>query len=134
VDEALRLIHGSTVQYFPFVGHTEGHPTILQGTMDEIVDDARRIASLPGVHGLDLLAYRFAGAGDPVELASRVVKAVSVPVIAAGSIDSVARVRTMIGAGVWGFTVGSAIFQGAFIDQCVPAQVDAILQIEGVSA
>jgi uncharacterized protein related to proFAR isomerase len=134
VDDALPLLRGSAVQYFPFAGHTVGHPTILQGTMDEIVEDARRIASLPGVHGLDLLAYRFAGEGDPADLTRRVVNAVKVPVIAAGSIDSPARVRTMIGTGVWGFTVGSAIFQGAFVNQFMAAQVDTILQIEGVSA
>jgi uncharacterized protein related to proFAR isomerase len=134
VDDALALLRGSPVQYFPFAGHTVDHPTILQGTMDEIVDDARRIASLPGVHGLDLLAYRFAGQGDPADLTRRVVNAVNVPVIAAGSIDSPARVQAMIGTGVWGFTVGSAIFQGAFVNQFMAAQVNTIFQIEGVRA
>lgn len=134
VDDALKLLSGSQVQYFPFAGHTVGHPTSLEGTMDEIVEDARRIAALPGVHGLDLLAYRFVGEGDPVELTRRVVEAVGVPVIAAGSIDSVARVQAMNGTGIWGFTVGSAIFQGAFIDRLLAAQVDTIFQIGGVTA
>lgn len=134
VDDALSLLRGSDVRYFPFAGHTVGHPTILEGTMDEIVDDARRIASMPGVHGLDLLAYRFAGDGDPAELTASVVAAVNVPVIAAGSIDHEARVKAMIEAKTWGFTVGSALFQEAFVDRRLSAQIDTILKIEGVTA
>ncbi len=133
VDDALALLAGSSIRYFPFAGHTVGHPTVLEGTMDEIVADARRIAALPGVHGLDLLAYRFAGEGDPAELARRVADAVPIPVIAAGSIDSEARVKAMIDAGTWGFTVGSALFQGSFARRLLPAQIDTIFQIEGVT-
>jgi hypothetical protein len=134
VEDALAMLRGSAVQYFPFAGRTVGHPTVLQGTMDEIVDDARRIASMPGVHGLDLLAYRFSGEGDPAELTRRVVEAVSVPVIAAGSIDRKTRVKAMISANTWGFTVGSALFQNAFVDRRLSAQIDTIFQIEGVTA
>ncbi|MDE1179246.1 4-hydroxythreonine-4-phosphate dehydrogenase [Paraburkholderia sp.] len=133
-DAASPLLRGSAVRYFPFAGHTRGHPTVLDGPIDAIVDDARRIAALPGVHGLDLLAYRFAGDGDPACLTRRVVDAVGLPVIAAGSIDSTARVRATIGAGAWGFTVGSALFQGAFGSRALAPQLDAILQIDGVSA
>ena len=134
VEDALSLLRGSQVRYFPFAGRTVGHPTVLEGTMDEIVDDARRIASIPGVHGLDLLAYRFAGEGDPAELTRRVVEAVKVPVIAAGSIDRETRVKAMIHANTWGFTVGSALFQQAFVDHRLSAQINTIFKIEGVNA
>lgn len=134
VEDALSLLRGSSVRYFPFAGRTVGHPTVLEGTMDEIVDDARRIAAMPGVHGLDLLAYRFAGDGDPAELTRRVVEAVDVPVIAAGSIDREPRVKSMIDARTWGFTVGSALFQHAFADRRLSAQIDTIFKIEGVTA
>jgi hypothetical protein len=134
VNEALKLLRGSPIHYYPFAGRTVGHPTILEGTMDEIVEDAQRIASLPGVHGLDLLAYRFAGAGDPALLARRVVEAVEVPVIMAGSIGSTERVQAMIDTGAWGFTVGSAIFQGAFVNQLLQEQVNTIFKIDGVTA
>jgi len=133
VEDALSLLRGSRIQYFPFAGHTVGHPTVLEGTMDEIVEDARRIASMPGVHGLDLLAYRFAGEGDPAELTKRVVDAIDVPVIAAGSIDRETRVKAMIDANTWGFTVGSALFQHAFVDRRLSAQIDTIFKIEGVT-
>lgn len=133
VDDALAMLEGSSIRYFPFAGRTAGHPTVLEGTMDEIVDDARRIAAMPGVHGLDLLAYRFAGEGDPAELVRRVTDAVQIPVIAAGSIDGEARVKAMIDAGTWGFTVGSALFQGTFVKRLLPAQIDTIFKIEGVT-
>ncbi|BFG80212.1 4-hydroxythreonine-4-phosphate dehydrogenase [Paraburkholderia terrae] len=134
VEDALTLLRGSAIQYFPFAGRTVGHPTVLEGSMDDIVDDARRIAAMPGVHGLDLLAYRFAGEGDPAELTARVAEAVDVPIIAAGSIDRESRVRAMIDAKTWGFTVGSALFQNAFVDRRLAAQIDAIFKIEGVTA
>ena len=92
-EEAVRILKGTDIQYFPFAGRTEGHPTRLVGTIDEIVEDAKRLAALQGVHGLDLLAYRFAG--DVEQLAARVVQSVSIPVLVAGSIDSNARVQAM---------------------------------------
>lgn len=131
-EDAVRLLRGSGIRYFPFAGPTVGHPTRLAGSIDEIVDDARRLAALPGVDGLDLLAYRFAG--DVEALTRSVVQAVSVPVIAAGSIDSAERVQVMLQAGVWAFTVGSAIFDGRFLGAPVPQQIDNILRFEGVVA
>jgi hypothetical protein len=131
-EDAIRILKGTDIQYFPFAGHTEGHPTRLVGTIDEIVEDAKRLAALPGVHGLDLLAYRFAG--DVEQLAARVVQSVNVPVLAAGSIASNERVQAMRRCGVWGFTVGSAVFDGDFLREPVPQQVENILQLEGVIA
>ena len=131
-EDATRLLQSTGIRYFPFAGHTVGHPPKLAGTIDEIVDDAVRLAALPGVHGLDLLAYRFAG--DVEQLTRRVVRAVNVPVIAAGSIDHAERVQAMRQAGVWGFTVGSAVFDGTFLAEPVAQQIDNILRLEGVEA
>ena len=131
-QDATRLLQGTGIRYFPFAGHTVGHPTRLTGSIDEIVDDAVRLAALQGVHGLDLLAYRFAG--DVEQLTQRVVRAVNVPVIAAGSIDRAERVQAMRHAGVWGFTVGSAVFDGSFLTEPLAQQVDNILRLEGVVA
>jgi hypothetical protein len=131
-QDAVELLKGTSIQYFPFAGQTVGHPTKLTGTMQDIVDDAKRLASLPGVHGLDLLAYRFAG--DVPLLTQQVVQAVNKPVIAAGSIDSHARVQAMRQAGAWAFTVGSALFDGAFIEEPIRTQVHTILEFQGVTA
>lgn len=131
-EEAVRILRGTGIRYFPFAGHTIGHPTRLTGTPESIIEDARRLAAMPGVHGLDLLAYRFAG--DVPELTRSVVQAVDVPVIAAGSIDRESRVKAMRDAGVWAFTVGSAVFEGRFIAQPVAQQIGRILDLEGVRA
>jgi 2-keto-3-deoxy-6-phosphogluconate aldolase len=75
-----------------------GHPTKLTGMAHEIVEDAEQLCALEGVHGLDLLAYRFAG--DAPDLARQVVQAVKKPVIAAGSIARPERVQAMRAAGM----------------------------------
>jgi uncharacterized protein related to proFAR isomerase len=124
------LLKGRDIQYFPFAGHTVGHPTKLTGSVQEIVEDARELCALDGVNGLDLLAYR--AQGDVPELARQVVQAVKKPVIAAGSIDSPERVQAMRAAGMWAFTVGSALFDGLFSTNAMKAQVESVLNLEGV--
>jgi hypothetical protein len=128
--EAVEILRGSGIRYFPFAGRTVGHPTRLEGSPEEIVDDARALSALPGVHGLDLLAYRFEG--DVPALARAVVAAVDKPVIAAGSIHTPQRVQAMRAAGAWAFTVGSALFDGCFSIDPIRSQVDTILNLEGV--
>jgi hypothetical protein len=128
--EAVKLIKGRDIQYYPFAGHTVGHPTKLTGSVQEIVEDAKELCAMDGVHGLDLLAYRFAG--DVPDLARQVVQAVKKPVIAAGSIDRAERVRAMRSTGMWAFTVGSALFEGLFPANGMKAQVESVLKMEGV--
>ena len=99
------------VRYCPFPGRVVDHPSILQGTIDEIAADAERLTSLDHVAGLDLLAYRHQTA-DTLELIRAVVERSSGPVIVAGSIASVDRAVAVSEAGAWGYTIGSAIFDG----------------------
>jgi len=98
-------------RYCPFPGTVVGHPSVLQGEIDEIAESARRMTALDGVFGLDLLAYRHQSA-DAAELTRAVVQAASGPVIAAGSVASVEQIRALDQAGAWGFTIGGAIFEG----------------------
>jgi hypothetical protein len=102
---------GERPRYCPFPGTVVGHPSVLQGEIDEIADSARRITALDGVYGLDLLAYRHQSA-DAAELTRAVVQAASGPVIAAGSVASTAQISALDRAGAWGFTIGGAIFEG----------------------
>src|SRR3954447_26367495 len=37
---------GGKVRYCPFPGRVVGHPSVLEGTIEEIAEDARRITSL----------------------------------------------------------------------------------------
>jgi hypothetical protein len=109
-DEALALLAGSSARYCPFPGRVIGHPSLLRGTIDEIAADAAALTGRDGVHGLDLLAYRFDG--DVEALITAVVSASTGPVIAAGSIDTPERIKAVCRLGVWGFTIGGAIFEG----------------------
>ena len=73
-------------------GRIVGHPCLLRGSIAEIADDARRAEAL-GVDGINLLAYRYDG--DVDALVEAVVAATSLPVIAAGSVDSAERIRAL---------------------------------------
>src|SRR5712692_8784421 len=110
-QDVLRVLAGGAARYCPFPGTVVGHPSVLHGEIAEIADSARAITALPGVHGLDLLAYRHPTA-DVAALTRAVVEAASGPVIAAGSVASVAQIRELEEAGAWGFTIGGAIFEG----------------------
>jgi hypothetical protein len=110
-DEALTLLAGTGIEYFPFPGRVVGHPSELQGTVDEIEASALALAARPGVNGLDLLAYRHAG--DVPSIVEAVVRASGLPVVVAGSIVSEDQIRTVTGLGAWAFTIGSAAFDGA---------------------
>jgi hypothetical protein len=125
-DEALPLLEGSGLRYYPFPGRIVGHPSLLRGTLDEIVDSAATLAARDGVDGLDLLAYRWDG--DVPALVRGVLDAVDVPVVAAGSVDSIERIRDLSDIGVWGFTIGAACFDGRLPGEpSVRAQVETAL-------
>jgi hypothetical protein len=110
-DAVLPLLDGAEVRYCPFPGRVVGHPSVLEGTIEEIAASAAQLTARAGVHGLDLLAYRHATA-DIAELTRAVTSASAGPVIAAGSVTSAAQIDTLAAAGAWGFTIGSAIFDG----------------------
>jgi hypothetical protein len=132
-EVVLPIIAGSGIRYCPFPGTIVGHPSLLRGTIDQIAASARHLSRIEGVFGLDLLAYRFDG--DVPALVRRVLASVDVPVIAAGSVDSLERIETLARLGVWGFTIGSAIFEhrfGAGIAQQLQAVLDAVAGFRGV--
>lgn len=112
VDDVLSVIKGTGIQYFPFAGRITGHPSVLEGSIEEIVESAKAIAARDGVHGLDLLAYR--SAENVPELMKAVCAAVSKPVFMAGSIDTSERIAVVKSAGAAGFTIGTAALDGKY--------------------
>jgi hypothetical protein len=128
VDDVLPVIQGTGIRYCPFPGRITGHPSVLEGTIEDIVASARTIAARDGVHGLDLLAYR--SAQDVPELMKAVCAAVSKPVYVAGSIDTPARIAVVQGAGAAGFTIGTAALDGKYpaSGTDVPSQLAAIIR------
>ncbi len=108
-QDGVAVLRGSGIKYCPFPGQVIGHPSELDGDLEEIAEHARSLTAIDGVHGLDLLAYRHRRV-DPVALTRAVARAASGPVIVAGSITSRQQIAAVAAAGAWGFTIGSAIF------------------------
>jgi hypothetical protein len=127
-DVALPVIEGRGIRYCPFPGRIVGHPSVLEGSVEEIAASTADLTARPGVFGVDLLAYRHATADIP-ELTAAVVKASNGPVIAAGSVTSAQQIQDLADAGAWGFTIGSAIFDGA-----LPGGPDVVAQVREVLA
>lgn len=132
-DSALAVLDGSSVRYCPFPGRVIGHPSRLEGSVDEISAHSKDLVSKPGVYGLDLLAYRHSSV-DPVDLTRSVVEACGRPVIAAGSVDSEERIRALGGAGAWAFTIGGAIFEGRLPNApSIAAQIEWTMEVASSS-
>ncbi|NOU62017.1 4-hydroxythreonine-4-phosphate dehydrogenase [Marinifilum caeruleilacunae] len=123
------IVKDHPLKYYPFVGKVVGHPSVLEGSIHDIAAQAKKITSLEGVDGLDLLAYRHTGEDIP-QLIQEVSKHSLKPIIVAGSIDSVERVETVKEIGVSAFTVGTAAFEQTFpsTKPGVAGQVEYILK------
>lgn len=131
IEPVQEILAGTGVRFFPYVGQIVGHPCLLRGTIEEIVADTRRAAEL-GVDGINLLAYRYDG--DVEELVREVVGATDLPVICAGSVDSVERIRALEQSGAWGFTIGTAALDGVLVDdQPLSGQIKAALDAARLS-
>lgn len=113
-DSILAYLKGKPIKYYPFPGHVFSHPSILDGEIDAIVEHARYLEK-KGVHGIDLLSYRYVGNG--AALLRAVVKATRVPIVSAGSVDSYERIAEVWYAGAWGFTIGGALFDKKFVPE-----------------
>jgi hypothetical protein len=128
IEPVQEILAGTGVKFWPYVGQIVGHPCLLRGSIDEIVADAERAASL-GVDGINLLAYRYDG--DVEALVRAVVGASDLPVICAGSVDSVERIRALEACGAWGFTIGTAALDGKLVGGPLEAELGAALDAAG---
>jgi hypothetical protein len=124
VEESLPFLEDQDITYCPYIGQVIDHPCLLRGTIAEITEDAKRVEAM-GVGGIDLLAYRYDG--DVETLIQSVNTAVEIPIIVAGSINSLNRIQKMLALDVWGFTIGSAVFDKKFVQGSHRDQVHAIL-------
>lgn len=100
------------MDYSPFVGKVSGSPSILEGTNEEIIQNAKDMMA-KGIKAFDILAYRHVVDGE--KLAREFCAAINVKVCIAGSISSFARIDTMFDIAPWGFTMGSALFTKNFV-------------------
>ncbi len=111
VEQSLQLLK-DRIRFMPYIGKVVGHPCLLRGSVEEIVNDAKRVKAL-GADGINLLAYRYDG--DANNLMTSVKHAVDLPIVVAGSVDSFERIRRVKELAMWGFTIGTAIFEKKFV-------------------
>ena len=132
IEPVQEILAGTGVKFWPYVGQIVGHPCLLRGSFDEIVADTKRAAEL-GVDGINLLAYRYDG--DVEALTRAVVGASDLPVICAGSVDSVERIRALEACGAWAFTIGTAALDGVLVENTpLSGQLEAALGAAGAPA
>lgn len=110
VEPTMAVLAGSDVEYLPFVGRPEGHPTRLGGDADLVAAQCRE-ASARGCAGVDLLAYR-AFEADPLELVAAARDALDGRLVVAGSVVRAEQMADLKAAGVDAFTIGTAAFAG----------------------
>ena len=110
------------LKYMPFVGTVRDRPSVLEGSIDDMIAEAKECLA-KGVYGIDLLGYRYTG--DPVELIRRFVQEVDAPVCVAGSVNSFKRLDELKDISPWACTIGSAFFDHRFGDT-VAEQIDTV--------
>ncbi len=112
-DNVYEYIKTTSMKYCPFAGKVSKSPSILQGTVEEMLAQEAEFAS-KGVYGTDLLGYRYVD-GDPTKLSAEYIAKTVKPVILAGSIASDERVKVVLEMNPWTFTMGSALFEKKFV-------------------
>lgn len=110
-DSVHGLCRENGLKYMPFVGKITGRPSVLEGSVSRMVEEANALLE-KGVYGFDLLGYRYTG--DAVALNREFVRQVRAPVCLAGSIASYARLDEVKQAAPWAFTIGGAFFENKF--------------------
>ena len=112
VDDTLRIIEGSGIDYLPFPGLPLGHPTQLGGDAELIERHCKDFESR-GCAGVDLLAYRSTDAA-PLDLVRAARRGTAGYLVVAGSVSTAAQIADLRAAGADAFTIGSAVFDGSF--------------------
>lgn len=104
----------NNIKYMPFVGKVSKRPSILEGTVECMIKEAKKYLE-KGVYGFDLLGYRYTG--DAVNLNKTFISEINAPICLAGSINSFKRLDEVRDANPWAFTIGSAFFENKFDGQ-----------------
>ena len=110
-DSVNELCRKHDLKYLPFVGKVTERPSVLEGTAEEMIEEANRYLA-KGAYGIDLLGYRYTG--DATALNKQFVAGVNAPVCLAGSVNSFQRLDEIKDASPWSFTIGSAFFDNKF--------------------
>lgn len=110
-DSVNKFCMEHSIRYMPFVGDIHDRPSVLEGSVSEIIDEAKALID-KGVYGIDLLAYRYTG--DCTKLIDEFTTEISAPVCIAGSIDCLDKLNIVKNSTAWSFTIGGAFFEHKF--------------------
>ena len=121
-DAILRFCQQHGIAYMPFVGQIVGRPSILEGSIEDMVAEATALKA-KGVFGVDLLGYRYNA--DAEQLIEAMVSRTDLPICVAGSIDSYERLQFIGQVQPWAFTIGSAFFDRKF-EGSIAEQIDRV--------
>lgn len=110
-DKVNEICKSNNIRYMPFVGRITGRPSVLEGSIDDMVAEAKSYIE-KGAYGIDLLGYRYTE--DAFELNKRIVEEVNAPICIAGSVDSFKRLDEICEISPCAFTIGSAFFDDQF--------------------
>lgn len=123
-DSINEFCRQNNLKYMPFVGKITGRPSVLEGTIDGMIKEARRYLE-KGVFGIDLLGYRYTG--DAAALNKKFVSQINAPVCIAGSINSFERLDEIKESAPWSFTIGRAFFENKF-GGTISEQIDSVCE------
>lgn len=124
-DSVKAIAAQAGMKYMPFVGKISGRPSILEGSIQEIIDEANNLVDTKGIAGFDLLGYRYVG--DAPKLNESFVQQVRGDVCLAGSVSSMQRLDEVKATGAWAFTIGSAFFDKKFGNLSFGEQIDVVI-------
>lgn len=102
------------IPYKPFIGRVSGNPSILEGSSEEIINDAKELLQ-KGISGFDLLAYRHIENAE--KLAREFIKEIDsqkAKTSVSGGIQSFEQIDFVFDIASWAFTIGSALFENKF--------------------
>jgi indole-3-glycerol phosphate synthase len=115
----------SKIKFFPYIGKVVGHPCIIEGSIQEILENGKETEQLKA-DGINLLSYRYTG--NQEKLLEAVLQELNIPLIVAGNVDSYERITYLKDKGVWAFTIGGAVLEKKFVaGGTEKEQVEAVL-------
>lgn len=112
-ESVCEYVKTTNLKYCPFVGKVSQTPSILEGTVEEMLEEEAKFAE-KGIYGSDLLGYRYTGE-DVDGFCKKFIQNAKNPVCLAGSIGSDERVAYVKEMNPWTFTMGSALFAKKFV-------------------
>ena len=125
-ESVQKIAEKANMEYMPFVGKISGRPSVLEGTIEGIIEEANNLIDTKGLKGFDLLGYRYTG--DAVKLNSEFVKNVRGDVCLAGSVASFQRLDEVKATGAWAFTIGGAFFENKFGENGFADQIKTVVE------